>query len=279
MKTILSILLFVSISIIYAEDINTDTFHLQYFQNPISISSEINFESNFQKSDKNIFNINSYKLTASMSFIDNITYLNIYTKGPIINKTDKSKEIDRHANFIFKIDNKKIILENPNKETILFDEYTSDYIAIPQLILPDKPIKSKEIWETTIYSPLFHKNINMENQIIRAYGDIVIIESKTKSPFGDTPIYSVNELEKIHYKNGTRFTFNYEDNIGTADISGNAIYYFNTKEGLVENYTGYFSIVGTLRPKNKQITIDTAKTDFLYLFMSSDVKYKATVNK
>jgi len=259
------------------EDDKVDKFQFNFFKEPVSFSSEITIKSQSRMADT-FLNINNlYKIEGATTQINDIYYMDVISFGPIENDKSEENAKERTAQLQIEIKPEKIIIINNNQESLFQNQYISENSILPQITLPNKDVTLKEIWEGSMFFPFLGKSLKTENQIIRTYGDILVIESKSMTSFDGTSIWSTEEMEERKYKNGTRFTFDYENNIGTADICGNGVYYFNIKSGYIENAIEFFSLIGTLKPKDKKTALEETKNNSVYLFLNINKTYKGQI--
>lgn len=262
---------------LFAQD--ADSYILSYGNNQYNIKSDIEFNIKTDKSSIVTKSNYTYKSIGQISLEDSNYYLNIQTTGPYLNGVPTETTQDRNAHIPYILNRSESIILGELNNPVFLNTDISKYSLIPQLSLPNNSISLKSTWEGQIYSPFFKNKITTVYTLLRVYGDIAVIEGHTKSIFNGKPIYDNKVLEAARYANGTRFSFDYNDNIGIADITSNSIYFFDMKEKHIKEATERFYITSILRPKDSNLNIYDAKEKFTYLNLDISIKHNLQTSK
>ncbi len=182
----------------------------------------------------------------------------------------------------------------PSEGRLFVGDNMSNSCVLPQLCLPGKPavplagrigrlsgLKPEEVqretassrWEGEIKNPFSDTPLKTVNTLVSVKDGAAYISASSQKPAAGGGILTQAALDRIKKELGTRFALQYSSYEGTADVSYNAFFVFDTEKGLPVKAQENYYITGILRPGGKPISIEDAKEKDLYLTIAIKITH------
>ncbi len=212
------------------------------------------------------------------------------TEGPIGSKTAPSSV--REARLPFERAAGGIVLA-PSGDKLFIGDNMSNSAVIPQLRLADRPVvplsdlmrrgvKREELaalaaacrWTGSIRNPFSDTELKTSYTLISLKDGAAGISASSQRPAPENGILSASSLDRQKKEAGTRFTLTFQSYQGTADVSYNAYFTFDTDKGQTREARECYYITGILRPIGQPITVSDAKDKYMYITVAITITHK-----
>ena len=168
---------------------------------------------------------------------------------------------------------------NPVDIAAVFEDLQSEKSAILFRLLPketaaDTFVEMDEETQELLIHGFSDTELKTSYTLISLKDGAAGISASSQRPAPENGILSASSLDRQKKEAGTRFTLTFQSYQGTADVSYNAYFTFDTDKGQTREARECYYITGILRPIGQPITVSDAKDKYMYITVAITITHK-----